>query len=140
MALKKRSEEKKEKNKLIEILTKEYKWENIFLGILALVAAVIAVMIINKTLTIDSTFPLLGKGNNAIIFASFLLIISLVGLVLVLIPFFIPSFSEVRKISWPRWSKFLENSLQTVIFVTILTLTLLLFDYVIVSIIERIPR
>lgn len=140
MALKKRSEEKKEKSKLIEILTKEYKWENIFLGILALVAAVIAVMIINKTLTIDSTFPLLGKGNNAVIFASFLLIISLVGLVLVLIPFFIPSLSEVKKVSWPRWSKFLENSLQTMIFVTILTLTLLLFDYVIVSVIERIPR
>ena len=140
MAIKKREEEKKEKSKLIEILSKDYKWENLLLGILALVASVISILIINKTLTIDSAFPVLGKGKNAIIFASFLLVISLLGLILVLVPFFIPAWPEVKIISWPKWAKFMENTAKTMLFVVVLTLSLLLFDYVIIGIIERIPR
>ena len=100
----------------------------------------ISVLIINKTLTIDSAFPVLGKGNNAIIFASFLLVISLLGLLLVLVPFFIPAWPELKIISWPKWAKFMENTAKTLLFVVVLTLSLLLFDYVILGVIERIPR
>lgn len=138
MAFKKKDEDKNQKSKLLEILTRDYKWENLLLGVLAIAAAVVSVLIINKTLTIDKAFPVLGKGNNAIIFASFLLVISLVGLILVLIPFFIPAWPELKKISWPSWAKFLENTIQTFIFVVVLALSFLLFDYIVVSVIERI--
>ena len=137
MSIKKKNDDKK-KSKLVEILTRDYKWENLLLGILALVASVVAVFILNGTLKVDSTFPILGKGKNGIIFAAFLLVISLVGLFLVVVPFFIPAWPEVKKISWPKWSQFIENTIQVLIFVVVLSLTLLLFDYAIISIITRI--
>lgn len=138
MAKKKRDEE--QKSKLMLVLTKDYKWENLLLGLLALVAAILSVMILNGTLKIDSAFPVLGKGKNGIIFASFLLVISLIGLFLVLLPFFVPAMPELKKISWSTWPRFLEDTLRVIVFVTFLTLTLLLFDYAIIAVIGRIIK
>lgn len=139
MALKKR-DDKQKKSKLMEVLTRDYKWENLLLGFLALMAAVLSVMILNGTLKIDSAFPVLGKGKNGIIFAGFLLVISLVGLFLVLLPFFVPAMPEIKKVSWPKWSKFLEDSIRVIVFVTCLTLILLLFELAITAVIGRIIK
>mgnify|MGYP003338879913 CR=1 FL=1 len=48
-----------EKSKLLEVLTKEYKWENLLLGVLATVSAGLALMIIsgNPLLQINPNFP-----------------------------------------------------------------------------------
>lgn len=86
MAIKKRDE--LQKSKLMEVLTTEYKWENLLLGFLAVASSALSMMIINKTLKIDASFPILGTGNNGVIFAWFLLAISIIGLLLVLFPFF----------------------------------------------------
>jgi len=129
MAIKER--DKQEKSKLMEVLTTEYKWENLLLGFLAIASAALAAMIINKTLTIDASFPILGSGNNGIIFAWFLLTISLIGLLLVIFPFLQAAFPELRKISWPSKKKYLENTAKTLVYVVVLTLTLVLFDYLI---------
>ena len=130
MAIKER--DKQEKSKLMEVLTTEYKWENLLLGFLAIASAALAAMIINKTLTIDASFPILGSGNNGIIFAWFLLAISLIGLLLVSLPFLQAAFPELKKISWPSKKKYLENTAKTLVYVAVLTLTLVLFDYLII--------
>ena len=130
MAIKER--DKQEKSKLMEVLTTEYKWENLLLGFLAIASAALAAMIINKTLTIDASFPILGSGNNGIIFAWFLLAISLIGLLLVVLPFLQAAFPELKKISWPSKKKYLENTAKTLVYVAVLTLTLVLFDYLII--------
>ncbi len=130
MAIKER--DKQEKSKLMEVLTTEYKWENLLLGFLAIASAALAAMIINKTLTIDASFPILGSGNNGIIFAWFLLAISLIGLLLVILPFLQAAFPELKKISWPSKKKYLENTAKTLVYVAVLTLTLVLFDYLII--------
>lgn len=130
MAIKER--DKQEKSKLMEVLTTEYKWENLLLGFLAIASAALAAMIINKTLTIDASFPILGSGNNGIIFAWFLLAISLIGLLLVILPFLQAAFPELKKISWPSKKKYLENTAKTLVYVVVLTLTLVLFDYLII--------
>ena len=136
MALKKR--DKQEKSKLMEVLTTEYKWENLLLGFLAIASAALAAMIINKTLRIDASFPILGTGNNGIIFAWFLLVISLIGLLLVVFPFLQAAFPEIRKIAWPSKKKYIENSAKTLIYLVILTLTLFLFDFLIIQTLGRI--
>lgn len=136
MAVKKRDIE--EKSKLMEVLTTEYKWENLLLGFLAIASAALAAMIINETLKIDASFPILGTGNNGVIFAWFLLVISLIGLLLVLFPFFAAAFPELRKIAWPTRRKFIENSAKTLVYLVILTLILFLFDFLIVQTLGRI--
>ncbi len=131
MAIKQKTEPK---GKLIEVLTKEYRWENLLLGVLAIVSAALSVMILthNNLLTPpDDSFPVIG-GDNFFIFAWVLLAISVFGIVLVVYPFFIPAIPELKKISWAGWHKFLDNSVRVIIFLIILTGFLLLFNFLII--------
>ncbi|MFA6800577.1 MAG: preprotein translocase subunit SecE [Acholeplasmataceae bacterium] len=135
MAIKQKQEV--EKSKLIEVLTTEYRWENLLLGILAIVAISISAMIIsgNTLLQINPDFPILGEGSNGIIFAWVLFSISLFGLILVLYPFFLPAVPEIKKISWAKWPKFLDNSVRVIIFLAVVTGFLVLYDFLILKLI-----
>jgi preprotein translocase subunit SecE len=122
-----------EKSKLVEVLTKEYKWENLLLGILATFSAGLALMIIsgNSLLQINPNFPILGQEPNGTIFSYVLLVISVFGMILVIYPFFIPAIPEVKKIIWPTRSKFLDHSVRTLLFLFILTGIVLLYNFLI---------
>lgn len=128
MAIKQKQVE--EKSKLLEVLTTEYKWENLLLGILATVSGALSLMIItgNTLLQIDQDFPVLGQGNNGLIFAWVLFAISIFGLILVIYPFFLPAIPELKKITWPTWPKFLDNAVRTLIFLFFITGAILLFN------------
>ncbi len=131
MAIKQKSTE--QKGKLIEVLTKEYRWENLLLGVLAVISAALAVAILVGVPWINppgEDFPLIG-GTNFFIFSWVLLVISLFGIVLVVYPFFLPAIPELKKISWAGWAKFADNSARVVVFLIILTGFLLLFDFLI---------
>jgi preprotein translocase subunit SecE len=133
MAIKKQNIE--EKSKLLEVLTKEYKWENLLLGVLATVSAGLALMILsgNSLLQINPNFPILGQEPNGTIFSYVLLVISLFGLVLVIYPFFIPAIPEIKKIMWPSRQTFLDHSARTLIFLFLLTGFVLLFNFLIIQ-------
>ena len=128
MAIKQKPEE--QKSKLLEVLTTEYKWENLLLGILATISGALALMIISGStvLRINENFPVLGQGNNGLIFAWVLFAISVFGLILVIYPFFLPALPELKKITWPSWPKFLDNAVRTAIFLFFLTGVILLFN------------
>lgn len=136
MAIKKRDVQ--EKSKLAQILTTEYRWENLLLGILAVASAALAIMIINKSLKIDENFPVLGSGKFGIIFAWILLVISIIGIFLVIYPYLSAAAPEMKRITWPTKKKFAENSAKTLIYLIVLTLILFLFDYLIIQIIQKI--
>ncbi len=131
MAIKQKVEQK---SKLIEVLTKEYRWENLLLGILAVISAALAVSILVGVSWIvppGADFPIIG-GSNFYVFSWVLLVISIFGIILVVYPFFLPAIPELKKISWAGWKKFLDNSTRVVIFLIILTGFLLLFDFLII--------
>lgn len=132
MAIKQTMEE--QKSKLVEVLTTEYKWENLVLGVLATVSGALALMIISGShlLQINQDFPILGQGNNGIIFAWVLIAISLFGLVLVTYPFFLPAIPELKKISWPSWEKFLDNSVRVILFIFFLTGIIVVYNVLII--------
>ena len=132
MAIKQKTVETK--SKLIEVLTTEYKWENLLLGILATLSGALALMIIsgNSLLQINENFPILGTGNNGIIFAWVLFAISIFGLILVIYPFFLPAIPELKKITWPSMPKFIDHSIRTLIFLFILTGVILLYNLLII--------
>lgn len=136
MAIKQKQEE--QKSKLVEVLTTEYRWESLLLGILATIAMGISLMIIsgNTLLEINPDFPILGEGNNGVIFAWVLMIIAAFGLILVLYPFFLPALPELKKISWAKWPKFLDNSGRVLIFLFIITGFLVLYDFLILKLIS----
>lgn len=133
MAIKQKQVE--QKSKLLEVLTTEYKWENLLLGILATLSGALALMIIsgNSLLEINQNFPVLGQGNNGIIFAWVLFAISLFGLALVIYPFFLPAIPELKKITWPTFPKFLDHAVRTLIFLFLLTGFILLFNLLITT-------
>ncbi len=136
MAIKQKQEE--QPSKLLEVIKTEYRWENLLLGILATIAIAISIMIIsgNTLLQINPDFPILGEGNNGIIFAWVLFAISAFGLFLVLYPFFLPAIPELKKISWAKWSKFLDNSVRVLVFLIVLTGFLLLYNFLIARLIS----
>ena len=132
MAIKQKTVETK--SKLIEVLTTEYKWEYLLLGILATLSGALALMIIsgNSLLQINENFPILGQGNNGVIFAWVLFAISVFGLILVIYPFFLPAIPELKKITWPTFSKFVDHSVRVLIFLFILTGVILLYNLLII--------
>ncbi|MBG0762911.1 preprotein translocase subunit SecE [Acholeplasma laidlawii] len=121
MAIKKK--EQQPQNKLLEILSTEYKGESLILGILATITAGLAIMIIGNVqgFHIPESFPVLGGSPNDMIFAWTVLVIALLGLALVIYPFFLPAFPELRKVSWAGWLEFLDNATRVIIFVLIVT-------------------
>lgn len=128
MAIKKDVEKQ---SKLKEILTTEYKWENLLLGVLATLSAALALMIIiGGPLEINPSFPILGKRTNALIFSWILFGISILGIGLVIYPFFLPAIPEIKKITWPTKLQFLDHSVRVIIFVAFFTLVVLFFDII----------
>ncbi len=76
------------RNKLLEVLSQDYRAENIFLALIAVVAMAFSVMILSGSLNVKDNYPLLGAYPK--VFAIILLIISLLGLVVVIWPFYQP--------------------------------------------------
>lgn len=128
MAIKEKETTKQ--NKLIQVLTTDYRWENLLLGIVAILAGALALIIIggNGPLTINPNFPVLGNRTNQLIFSWVLLTISVIGLVLVVAPFFQPAIPELKKITWATWKQFLDNAVRVVLFLLFLTLLIFLYD------------
>ncbi|MDR2822636.1 MAG: hypothetical protein LBV58_03705 [Acholeplasmatales bacterium] len=137
MAIKKKEET--QKSKLIELLTTDYRFENLLLGIASIAAAVLSLMIITKLgpLTIAPNFPVLGEEPYGLIFAWILFAISIFGLFLVLFPFVSAAIPEIRKIQWANFKKFREAFVRTVIVVVVLTGVIILFDLIIKLIMLR---
>lgn len=137
MAIKEK--DKVQKSKLLEVIKTEYKGESLILGILAIFTAAISVMILIKApgFTIPSDFPVIGGSPNDVIFASSVLVVAILGIALVLYPFFVPAFPEIRKITWATPKQFFDHALRVIIFSSILTLVIFAYDVIILEIIKR---
>ena len=136
MAIKKKETE--QKSKLLEVLKSEYKGESLILGALAIITAGLAVMIITgvQGFIIPSDFPIIGGSPNDMIFAYTVLGVAILGIALVVYPFFLPAIPEIRKIQWATWPQFLDHSLRTILFIVILTLVVASYDVIINRVIE----
>lgn len=128
MAIKDKTKQNQE-HRITTILTREYKYENLFLGLVAVISGVFSVMIINGTLTVNSDFPIIGE--NGIVFGWVLFSISMIGLILALFPFFQPALPEIRKVTWPTVLNWLANCGRVVFFMAIFIALYLMFSVVI---------
>ena len=128
------------KSKLTEVLTTEYRYENLFLGILATISAAIALIIIvnEGPLYISPAFPILGNRTYALIFSWILLGISLLGIGLVVYPFITPAIPELRKITWPTKIKYIDHTVRVLVFVLFFTLVVFFFDLLSIELLKLI--
>lgn len=129
-------EKKKEQgSKILEVLRTEYKWENVVLAILASIALAFSLMIINKTLTVRESFPIIGKYPQ--VFGWILFSISIVGILLVVYPFFVQALPELKKIAWADLKTSLDAIIKVFIFVILFAVMFTVFDLVIQLIIGK---
>ena len=128
--------DKPKRNKLLEVLSQDYKAENIFLAFIAIIAMAFSIMILSGTLNVKDNYPLLGSYPK--VFAIILLIISTLGLLVVIWPFYQPSFGEVRKITWARPHELYEDLFRVFVFMIFFVFILLFFDIICRSVYRKI--
>ena len=124
--LEKKRERSEGKSRIMEYLRTEHQWENYLFLIVSVVTLVLGFLIVDGTLVIKESFPLIGKHPK--IFSWSLVIISFFGLIYALYPFFKPAFPEFKKINWLPWEKFLGNTIRVFLFLIIFTLLFLLYN------------
>ena len=112
------SEQKNVKTKkgAMAFLSKDYKYENLVIAIFALIAIVLGALIITKAIVIDENFFLLGSYPMV------------VAWVLILWPFYKPSFDETKHIKGLKRSEFLVNIARVIMFIIILAFFFFLCD------------
>ena len=117
-------------NKVIEILRTEYPIEKVLLGILGLLVLVLGVYLIEDDLLqirytewwiFDSTLKIT-------VFSIFVILIGAVSFLMAVWPFFVPSFSEMKKVSWPNKKTIANHSARVFGFIIFLSIMFLAYD------------
>ena len=126
-------------HRILEFLSKEYRGENAVMLVLALFAIVLGVLILNSTLSISKDYFLIGY-NNGKLFAWILIGLAAISLVLVFIPFYRPSLSEIKNLSGLSKSQFLLNVARTFIFIVVLIAFMLVCDLALEPLMELIKQ
>ncbi|XMB67604.1 hypothetical protein RI065_03505 [Mycoplasmatota bacterium zrk1] len=116
----------KKKNRVWEIVTKDYKYESVILTVISIVIMIISAYIINGTLTIRPSFPVLGTYPlvSAIVF----FVAGFVGLVVGSWPIFKPSFKEVSRLTPPTKKTYGDHIVKVFTFILGLTAIFLVYD------------
>ena len=128
--------DKPKRNKLLEVLSQDYKAENIFLAFIAIIAIAFSIMILSGTLNVKDNYPLLGAYPK--VFAIILLVISTLGLLVVIWPFYQPSLGEIRKITWAKPHELYEDLFRVFVFMIFFVFILLFFDIICRSIYAKV--
>ena len=127
--------ENKKSNGILSIFTKEYKYEGIILLFLSLVALVLGTMVLiginsegSSGLVINENVFLIGDYPAA--FAWVLVVLGAVSLLLAIVPFFKPSISEMKRISWSTRATLLKNTAIVFAFILIMAIFFVLSDWI----------
>lgn len=138
--IKKQIEKNKEKfegrSRILEYLRTEHKWENYLFVVVSLVTLLLGALMLSGGLVVKDNFPVIGKYPDA--FAWTLVIISGIGVIYAIFPFFKPALPEFKKISWLSGMKFVGNAIRVFLFLIIFALLFLLYDSFITQILARI--
>lgn len=125
MAIKK--EEKK--NRVLQAIYHEWKYENLILVVLALFALELGVLLLSGDLTISSQAFLIGPYWK--VFAWILVGLGAVSMLLAVSSFYRPSFAEVKHITGLKKKEFFVNVLTVFVFVIIVCAFIIAYDSVI---------
>ena len=119
------------KNKIIEILKKEYPVEKLLLGVLGAIVLILGVYLIEGTvLTIKYTdLWIFDSSTKILIFSIFVVFIGAVAFIMAVYPFFVTSFAEMKKVSWPTKSIILNHSARVFGFILVIAFFFVVIDF-----------
>lgn len=130
--------EKKKTNWIAKVFTKEYKFESVLLLVLAVIAMVLGFMVIVGDLVINKSVYFIGE--YPMVFAWVLFILGALSLLLSVYPFFKPSFSEMKRVSWPSAAKLLKNVAIVFAYILILALFFMLTNALFSEVVELLNK
>jgi len=125
---------KEKKSFLKNAFTKDYKYENLILLFLAVIAMVLGFMVISGDLTINPKVYFIGE--YPMVFAWILFILGAASLLLAVWPFFKPSVGEVKRVSWPSFSTLVKNTAIVFAYTLILALFFVAADALLNKVVE----
>ena len=118
--------EKEKKNRVLEAMYHEYKYENLILVILALFALELGVLLLCKDLTINPNAPIIGEYWK--VFAWLLVGFGAFAIILAASSLYRPSFAEIKHITGLSKKEFFVNVLVVLIFSAILMFLFIGYD------------
>lgn len=118
----------KKVSKVFEVLTKEYKYENLFLLVVAIISLAFGAMVISGDLDVKPEVPVVGA--YPILFAWVLISVSVIGLLIVAFPFYQPSFGEFSKITWATYKSFITDFARVFIFIIFVSFAFMFYDII----------
>lgn len=127
-------QEEVKKNKVLEILTKEYPFERILMGFLGVLVIVLGVYLIEgSTLRITNTDSvwtswIFGTPTGVLIFSIFILLLGIVSFGIAIWPFFKPSVAEMKKVTWPNGTTIRNHSGRVFGFILVVAGFFIVFD------------
>lgn len=118
------------KNKVIEILQKEYPIEKLLLGVLGAIVLILGIYLIEgQVLEIRYTdLWIFNSSTKILIFSIFVVLIGAVAFILAVYPFFVPSFAEMKKVSWPTKNIIVNHSIRVFGFILLIAFFFVLID------------
>jgi len=119
--------EKEKPHRIRDFLSSNYRGENAVMLFLVIFSMVLGGLIVTQKLTISEEIFFLGYANGKL-FAWILIGLSAIGLVLIAIPFYRPSMSEIKHLKPNSKADFLRNVARTLVFTLALALFFFLCD------------
>lgn len=134
--------EEVKKNKVLEILRKEYPFERLLLGVLGLIVLILGIYLVEGTvLEIRYTdFWLFNTSLKITIFSIFVIVVGSVSFLLSIWAFFVPSFAEMKKVSWPDGPTILNHAARVFGFILIISFFFVLVDFGLVPLFDWLNR
>ena len=119
------------KNKVIEILKKEYPFEKILLGVLGAIVLVLGIYLVEGTvLEIRYTdFWIFNTDLKITIFSIFVIAVGAASFLLSVWPFFVPSVGEMKKVSWPNKVTISNHSARVFGFILLIGMFFVVIDF-----------
>ena len=118
-------------NKVIEILKREYPFERILLGVLGAFVLILGVYLVEgEVLQIKLTsWWIFNSELKRTLFAIFIILVGTFAFFISVWAFFVPSFAEMKKVTWPNRNTILNHSARVFGFIIILSLFFVLIDF-----------
>ena len=120
-------------SRVLEILRKEYPFERIALGILGALVIVLGVYLVEgRLLTIRLTnWWIFNTDTKILIFSIFVIAIGALSFFMAIWPFFVPSFGEMKKVTWPGRSMILNHTARVFGFILSISAFFIVSDWAI---------
>lgn len=130
--------EKEKKNRVLQYMYHEHKYENLILIVLALFSIELGVLLLVKDLTISENAFLIGEYWAQ--FAWILVILGTCSLLLGVSSFYRPSFSEIKHVTGLKKREFIGNVIIVICFSIIVALLFVCYDAAIEAVSDLISK